>query len=190
MLLSRSLKLAVLGLALISGGCDRESRETAQPQPSEGAPARPKAFDRSHKGSRLPDFTLKDAQGNTMQLADFKGKPLLLNLWATWCAPCVVELPTLDKLAASGGDRLHVLTVSQDMGEPEKVAAFLKDRGITRLQPWLDPENDLSFHYATGILPTTILYDAQGREVWRFVGEHDWNAPETAARLAEATGGS
>lgn len=172
---------------MISGGCDRESRETPQPQASEGVVAQPKTFDRSHKGSELPDFTLTDAQGNTVQLADFKGKPLLINLWATWCAPCVVELPTLNALATSRGDTLNVVTVSQDMAQTEKVAAFLTERGLTHLQPWLDPDNDLSFHYVTGILPTTILYDAQGQEVWRFVGEHDWNAPETAARLAEAT---
>ena len=193
MLLSRSLKLAVLGFALIAGGCDRESRETAQPQAADGAAAGSKPagtfdrshFDRSHRGTQLPDFVLSDTLGNKIRLADFRGKPLLLNLWATWCAPCVVELPMLDRLAGSKAGALKVLTVSQDTGQPEKVAAFLKDRGIRQLEPWLDPENNLSFHYATGTLPTTVLYDAQGREVWRFVGGHDWTGGDTAAMLAE-----
>ena len=189
MLLSRSLKLAVLGLALIAGGCDRQSGEKAQQQPSDStAPAAPAGtFDRSHKGSQLPDFTLSDAQGHKLPLQSLKGQPLLLNLWATWCAPCVVELPMLDKLAADRAGTLKVLTVSQDM-QTDKVAAFLKDRGLSHLEPWLDPDNDLSFHYATGTLPTTVLYDAQGREVWRFTGGHEWTGQETEVMLAEGIG--
>jgi len=126
----------------------------------------------------MPDLTLKDPAGNRI------GKPTLINLWATWCAPCVKELPTLDALATKG--QLRVLTVSQDSGDAAKVGQFLKDKGVARLEPWLDPDNDMSFHYATGTLPTSVLYDAQGREVWRFVGENDWSSPAAAALLAEA----
>jgi len=129
-------------------------------------------------------MTLADPAGGKLALAGLAGKPFLVNLWATWCAPCVTELPTLDKLAASGA--IRVITVSQDSGEPGKVGQFLKDKALPHLQPWLDPANDLSFHYATGTLPTTVLYDSRGREVWRFVGEHDWSSQETAAILAEA----
>lgn len=191
MLLSRSLKVAVLGLSFVIAGCDRQGNEATQPQasPQANAPAGKGAeltgtIDRSKKGSRLPDFTLKDPAGKALRLPELTGKPLLVNLWATWCAPCVVELPMLETLAGEG--RVRVLTVSQDMGQPEKVAAFLTDRGLTKLEPWLDPQNDLSFHYATGTLPTTILYDAEGREVWRFVGGHDWTKPEARALIEEA----
>ncbi|MFA7586029.1 MAG: TlpA disulfide reductase family protein, partial [Novosphingobium sp.] len=176
MLLSRSLKLAVLASAVVAAGCDRQGSDSAQPQatPSasanSAAPAVPKgAIDRSHKGSLMPELVLSDPAGRQLRLSTLKGKPVLVNLWATWCAPCVTELPMLDTLAGQG--KLRVLTVSQDMGEPEKVAAFLADRKLTALEPWLDPQNDLSFHYGTGTLPTTILYDAQGREIWRFIGE-------------------
>lgn len=143
-----------------------------------------KGIDRTHRGSLAPTLTVVDPTGRKLALASLVGKPFLINLWATWCAPCVTELPTLDRLAAS--DRIRVITVSQDSGEPAKVGQFLKDKGLARLEPWLDPENDLSFHYATGTLPTTVLYDSQGREVWRFVGEHDWASADTAALLAEA----
>ena len=194
MLLSRSLKLAFLGLALTAPvlltGCDRQSGKAAQPAASasaDGSAASGEsgaALDRSHKGSQLPDMTLADIAGKKLNLASLKGKPLLINLWATWCAPCVAELPQLDRLAASG--RLRVLTVSQDSGKPEEVAKFLKDRGVTTLEPWLDPANDLIAQYNAGTLPTSILYDATGREVWRFIGPRDWDSAETAALLAEA----
>jgi thiol-disulfide isomerase/thioredoxin len=142
-------------------------------------------MDRSHKGSALPDFTFKDPAGKEIRLSSLKGKPLLINLWATWCGPCVLEMPMLEKLAATG--EVKVLTVSQDMGQPEKVAAFFTERGFKALQPWLDPEGELATHYAASTLPTTVYYDAQGREVWRFVGGHDWGNAETTAMLAETS---
>ncbi|MBW8753986.1 MAG: TlpA family protein disulfide reductase [Sphingomonadales bacterium] len=186
---SRSLNLAVLGLAIAVGGCNRESGDTAQPQASASASAVPEgltgAIDRSHKGSALPDFTLTDATGKQVKLASFKGKPLLVNLWATWCAPCVIELPMLDKLAGDKAGRLKVLTVSQDMTNTDKVAPFLAGKGLTQLEPWLDPKNDLAFQYDAGTLPTTVFYDAAGKEVWRYVGGHDWTSTETAKMLAE-----
>jgi thiol-disulfide isomerase/thioredoxin len=189
LLLSRSLKTVVLGCALLSpvflGGCDRQSGENAQPQPSQSANETLRGvIDRSHAGTPLPDFTLTDSQGGKLELQSLTGKPVLINLWATWCAPCVVELPMLDSIAADSASELKVLTVSQDM-QPDKVAGFLSERGLDRLEPWLDPDNDLSFHYGTGTLPTTILYDADGREVWRFIGAHDWTSSESAEMLAE-----
>lgn len=193
MLFSRSLKLVVLGCSLLAmAGCDRQggagaqgdSSATATPAAVAGPATPAKGIDRSHKGSAAPTMTLADPAGRKLAFAGLAGKPFLVNLWATWCAPCVTELPTLDKLAAGGAVR--VITVSQDSGEPARIAAFLKDKGLAHLEPWLDPQNDLSFHYNTGTLPTTVLYDSRGREVWRFVGEHDWSSAETAALLAEA----
>jgi thiol-disulfide isomerase/thioredoxin len=191
---SRSLKLTVLGLAVaaasVIAGCDRQSAqdkqpaEAASPAAAAGDVALKGTLDRSHKGSQMPDFTFADPTGKSLRLQTLKGKPLLVNLWATWCAPCVLEMPMLDKLAAQG--KVKVLTVSQDMGQPDKVAEFFKTRGFKALEPWLDPESELSFHYNTGTLPTTVLYDSQGREVWRFVGGHDWGNAETAKMLAEA----
>jgi thiol-disulfide isomerase/thioredoxin len=189
LLSSRSLTLAVLGCALAIGGCHRQSGEQAQPQPSASAAAQPGTptgvLDRSHKGSAIPELTLTDQAGRRAPLAAFKGKPLLVNLWATWCAPCVTELPTLDRLAAARAGSLKVLTVSQDMSQTEKVAPFLAERGFTHLEPWLDPKNDLAFHYGTETLPTTVFYDARGQEVWRYVGGHDWTGAETDRMLAE-----
>jgi thiol-disulfide isomerase/thioredoxin len=141
-------------------------------------------IDRSHKGSQLPDLAFDDAAGRQLRLGALKGEPILINLWATWCAPCIAELPTLDRLAARGD--LKVLTVSQDLQRTEKVAPFLAERGGKRLEPWLDPDNALGSHYAITVLPATVLYDSQGREVWRVLGPLDWSGPEAAELLKEA----
>lgn len=138
----------------------------------------------------MPDFVLKDASGKQAPLASFKGKPLLINLWATWCAPCVAELPALDQLAKDRAGRLTVLAVSQDLdsaggGTDAKVAAFLNERA-PGLAPWRDGENTLAFHYNAQTLPTTIYYDAAGREVWRYTGAREWTSAETATLLDEA----
>jgi thiol-disulfide isomerase/thioredoxin len=180
LLSSRLLTISALALGLLLGGCDRQSGQQAQGEPVAKAAAG--EIDRSRKGSELPDFAFKDAAGREVQLASLKGKPLLINLWATWCAPCIAELPALDRLAARG--QIKVLTVSQDMGQPEKVAAFLQQHGVTRLEPWLDPQNDLGFHYQA-VLPTSILYDAEGREVWRVIGPREWDDAASKALLAE-----
>ena len=197
LLSSPSLKFVALGCAvcaLLLAGCDRQSGDQAQPQATQapGAEAKPAAagaIDRSHQGSVLPAFTLKDPAGQELQLASLKGKPVLINLWATWCAPCVAELPQLDKIA-SDNPGLRVLTVNQDMDKLDKVAPFLKAHGInpgaTGLEPWLNPDNSLTFQFGADTLPATILYNAQGREVWRTLGGRDWTSADTAALLAEA----
>jgi thiol-disulfide isomerase/thioredoxin len=163
-------------------GCDRQSGGQAQGEPASVAAG---PIERRHKGSELPDFTFKDAAGSEIQLKDLKGKPLLINLWATWCAPCVAELPALDRLAVLR--QFKVLTVSQDMAQPERIAPFLKRLGVVQLEPWLDPQNELAFHYGGVSLPTTILYDAKGREVWRVIGPRNWDDDaEVSVLLAEA----
>ncbi len=143
-------------------------------------------LDRSHKGDELPPFTLADPQGQQLRMPGLKGKPVLVNLWATWCAPCIAELPTLNALAGRADTGLTVLTISQDMGDAAKVEAFLKQRGFAQLPAWLDPKGDLAFHYGVQTLPATILYDAEGREVWRYTGGKDWAGAEAAKLLAEA----
>jgi len=190
LLFSRSLTLAFLGCALLAGGCDRQTGGNAQPELSEaaqdgGAQAANK-LDRTHKGTPLPDLTVSDALGEELDLSSLKGRPTLINLWATWCAPCVAELPTLNAIANRADLDLQVVTVSQDMAEPEKVQAFLDQRGLAQLPAWVDAKSDLPFKLGTATLPVTVLYDSEGREVWRYSGDNDWTSPEAITLLSEA----
>lgn len=198
-----SLMLAC-GLTALAG-CDRQSAPAAQPQetPSGAADAAKPGgdasagaseggelqgtLDREHEGEAVPTYTFTDPAGQKLKLSDLKGKPVLVNLWATWCAPCVLEMPMLDKLAGEYAGKLHVVTVSQDMKGAEAVAPFFKEKGFRKLQPWLDPENDLAFYYsAYSVLPTTVLYDAKGKEIWRIAGGYDWSSADAKKLVDEA----
>ena len=142
-------------------------------------------LDRSRAGSPAPATPFEDPEGQPVTLADFRGRPLLLNLWATWCGPCIAEMPTLDALAAREGERLKVLTVSQDHDGRDKVEAFFAKQGYRNLETWLDPELELMTGLKVDTLPTTILYDSNGRELWRVVGMEDWESGRAALLLKE-----
>jgi thiol-disulfide isomerase/thioredoxin len=144
-----------------------------------------KGVHRDSQGKSAPEAAFDDPDGKPVKLADFKGKPVLVNLWATWCAPCVKELPTLDKLAKSGA--ISVVAVSQDTGPHPSVVAFLKEHQISTLKPYQDPNMALSGALGPDtVLPTSILIGADGKEVWRYVGDLDWTSPEAAKLLDEA----
>jgi thiol-disulfide isomerase/thioredoxin len=203
----------LIGLSLAVSGCDKQSGGAAQGAandgaanvattpdevtsdevPSTGNDSGEAVFkhvvDRSHKGEGMPDKSITGPDGKPTTLkAIAAGKPLLVNLWATWCAPCVAELPALDKLAAASAAKgVTVIAVSQDQ-EVAGVAPFWQARKLTTLKSWLDPENALGFHYATGTLPTTILYDAKGKEIARIVGALEWAGPDGQALVKEIGG--
>ena len=148
-----------------------------------------KGTDRSHKGEPAPAVKFNDPDGGEFDLGKFRGTPVLVNLWASWCAPCIRELPTLQQLeqAQAKDGKLGVIAVSQDMAPQGSVEAFLGERDIGRFAAYHDSEMGLSSALGIQILPTTILYDAQGKEVWRYVGDLDWNGEEAKKLLAEAS---
>ncbi|MGW8202055.1 TlpA family protein disulfide reductase [Sphingomonas bisphenolicum] len=144
-------------------------------------------LDRSKAGAPAPDFAFQDPGGGEKTLQDFAGKPILVNLWATWCAPCIAEMPTLDRIAAAYGPKsLAVLTISQDNQGLKAAKPFFAKHDLPHLKAWADPENQLGFHYATGLLPTTVIYDAQGKEMVRVIGAMDWEGPEAKALIDAA----
>ncbi|MEE4205408.1 MAG: redoxin domain-containing protein [Erythrobacter sp.] len=196
-MLRSSFILAAIMLAL--GGCDRAGEGEAQPASAPGAQTGSGdagdaaelagTVTRDQARAPLPDFTVTDPEGNTLDLASLAGQPVLLNLWATWCAPCVVEMPMLDTLAAEMAGELQVVTVSQDIRGAETVAPFFAERGFERLEPWLDPDSELAVRMSDGgQLPLTVLYDASGREVLRVAGGYEWDGEEARALIAEALG--
>ena len=180
------MRLLLIAVALVAlASCHKSSERTAN-QSSAAAPEAPgKGADRSHRGQAAPTTGFNDPDGKPMSLKAFAGKPTLVNLWASWCAPCVKELPTLDRLAQSG--KIHVLAVSEDDGPHPSVVAFLQAHKIATLKPYQDAKMSLSSALGPDtVLPTSILFDANGKEVWRYVGDLDWTSPEAAKLLAEA----
>ena len=179
------MRLLLIPCAFLAlAGCQKSEQQAAN-QTGPAAQAGPvKGVDRSHKGKPAPEATFNDPDGGETSLAEFSGKPVLVNLWATWCAPCVKELPTLDHLAAAKG--ITVVAVSQDSGPHASVEAFLASHKIVNLASYQDPKSSLSGALGPDtVLPTTILYDAQGKEVWRYVGDLVWTSPEAARLIAE-----
>lgn len=125
-----------------------------------------------------PTLEFKMADNQTMTLQDYRGKVVLLNVWATWCPPCVVEMPMLDELQAKrGGDDFQVVTVSNDRIQVEPQDFFIQN-GITHLTPWHDATFSLPAKVGARGLPVSIFYDRKGREVARISGEVDWTQDE------------
>jgi thiol-disulfide isomerase/thioredoxin len=180
------LFLALAGLA----ACDRQKADSQQGAAAAGEQRQ--GVDRSQQGKPAPDTKFNNPDGGEITLAAFKGVPTLVNLWASWCAPCVKELPTLQKLeeAQSLDGQLGVIAVSQDMAPKPSVDAFLASKAISRFAAFHDPQMALSSALGAQILPTSVLFDAQGREVWRYVGDLDWTGKEAAKLLAEAQTGA
>ena len=178
------VSLLCLAAVPMVAGCDRQKEE--QPQaPASGQET--KGVDRAHKGEAAPAVRFKDPDGGDFDLTKFKGTPVLVNLWASWCAPCIKELPTLQKLEELQAEegRLGIIAVSQDMAPQGSVEAFLAERDLGRFAAYHDEKMSLTEALKVQILPTTILLDAQGREVWRYVGDLDWTGPEAVKLLAE-----
>ena len=186
----RSLIVPLLGLTLL-GGCDKQSSAPPQPVDVAAKPTTPEiagTVDLSHKGEPMPIVAFDAPNGDKVTLGDFRGRPMLVNLWATWCGPCVAEMPTLDALAVREAERLQVMVVSQDGQGRSLVDEYWNKQSFKMLQPYLDQKSDLGFAFATGIVPTTILYDRDGKEVWRVTGGMNWDGPRANTLLAETLG--
>jgi thiol-disulfide isomerase/thioredoxin len=133
-----------------------------------------------------PELSFLDGQGNARSLEDFRGKVVVLNLWATWCAPCRHEMPSLDRLQAALGDEgLQVLPLSLDRGEVSQIEAFYAEVGLPNLDIYHDPKAAAGRAFAAYGLPTTIVIDREGREIGRLLGPAEWDG-EQAMTLIRA----
>jgi thiol-disulfide isomerase/thioredoxin len=201
MLLEPELRVSIALILMLLAACDKGTlpKEQAQADAAtagaklagaeiglESANGMRATLSYKFAGQAAPSAAFSGADGRDVTLSDFAGRPLLVNIWATWCAPCKAEMPTLDALAALEEGRISVIAVSQDLEGRKPVAAFFKQAGIANLEPYTDADNLLLAAFNNQIaLPTTILYDSDGKEVWRVAGGVEWDDAEMAKLLNE-----
>ncbi len=135
----------------------------------------------------LPDLAFQDGTGKALKLSDWKGRVALVNLWATWCAPCRKEMPDLAKLEKEmGSDQFEVVAISVDRKGADASAAFLKETGVDNLKLYVEPSTKIVNDVQSAGLPASILVDRQGRELGRILGPAAWASPEAQALVKAA----
>lgn len=142
----------------------------------------------------LASLAFNDASGTPKTIADFKGRTVLLNLWATWCAPCRAEMPALDRLQAEAGSPdFEVVAVNVDLGDPGKPEAFLNEIGVAALARYRDPTmkifNDLKTRGLAFGMPTTLVIDKAGCQIGALHGPAEWDSEDAKALIATARAG-
>lgn len=194
---TKQVRFALVGLALAlafgggmlvatlgSDGRLSYTEPRGNPSPTPSAPAGQFPLAAPEQRRPLPAFAFADAEGRPLRLADFAGKVMLVNLWATWCPPCIAEMPDLDALQARlGGDRFQVVAVSLDRGGIAQVQRWFERNEIGALAAYAaDPAQ-----FGNALLPTSLLVDGRGRVAWHGTGIRDWSDADAAikALLAE-----
>lgn len=144
----------------------------------------PKNFVQHDAPKPVASISFEDSQKRSLSLIDFKGKVVVLNIWATWCGPCRAEMPALDRLqAALGGRDFEVVPVSIDRGGIDLVKKFYTENGVHSLAMYVDTSGQAVRKLTAVGVPTTLVIDRAGNEVGRIVGPAEWDAPEVAEFL-------
>lgn len=194
---------ALIGFAAVYGTFGQPDNKSGSPQsattnaalPSGSATASPlggaakgslAAFVYKNPPGELAEVKFVDAKGEARTLSDFKGKTILLNLWATWCAPCREEMPSLDRLQQDlGSDKFEVVALAVDRGGVEAARKFLESINVTNLGLYVDQTGRSGPALKAVGMPTTILIGPDGREIGRLPGPAEWDSAD-AKRLVEA----
>ena len=136
------------------------------------------------KAIKVPDIEFIDQSGKKISNANFYGQVSVINLWATWCPPCVKELPSIDRLAKIvSQDHIKIYAVSQDRAGNKIVPAYFQKLNLKNLIIFLDNQASLMAAFRTPVLPTTIIIDKKGMDIARLVGEINWDSPEVVSYL-------
>lgn len=152
--------------------------------PEEPAVVAPRNFLMRASPVAVPALEFSDGEGHSRAPADFRGKVVLLNIWATWCLPCRKEMPTLDRLqAALGGNDFEVVALSIDRGGVKRVKKFFNEIGVQHLAVYVDLSRKANYALDVEGLPATLLIDRRGLELGRISGPAEWDAPEMVAFL-------
>lgn len=131
-----------------------------------------------------PDVSFVAGDGSEHHLKDFLGHGMVINLWATWCAPCIEELPSLARLSKMlAPDDIAVLPLSSDRGGARTVAAYFQEHGISGLPVLLDPHSEAAHAWHVRGIPTSFVIDKRGRQVAKLEGSADWSTPAAAALI-------
>ena len=164
-----------VALALLFALAAASAAEQDALKPGEFIPASPP--------QPAPEVSFTDLKGNWVAIADFKGKLVLINLWATWCQPCLKEMPSLERLQAQFDGKLTVAAVSEDRGGAKQVAPFVEKLELHKLKVYLDPKSEVGHAFAVRGLPTSIVIDAEGRVVGRVEGAAEWDSDKMLSVL-------
>lgn len=177
-LITRRAALAVGGTLAVTGVPGKPHAETL--------PSFARKLTLTDPPAQPPETTFYDAEDDPHTLAAFKGRGMVINFWATWCAPCVAEMPALAELArALAPHDVAVLPLSSDRGGAPTVRGWLEGRGLQALPVLLDPKGTMARAWGVRGLPTTVIIDRQGRDRARLEGAVDWAAPDVAKRILE-----
>jgi thiol-disulfide isomerase/thioredoxin len=125
-----------------------------------------------------PTISVVDLAGNTVSLSDFAGRPVLINFWATWCEPCLREMPSLERMQSRLGDKITVVAISEDRGGSKTVEPFINKLGLKSFKTYLDPKSDAGRAFKVAGLPTSFLIDREGRVLGRVEGAAEWDSPK------------
>jgi thiol-disulfide isomerase/thioredoxin len=136
-----------------------------------------------------PAISFVDLTGDTVSLAEFAGKFVLVNLWATWCEPCLREMPSLDRMQRHLADKITVVAISEDRGGSETVAPFIDKLGLKSFKTYLDPKSAAGRAFKVEGLPTSFLIDREGRVLGRVEGAAEWDSPKLLEVLKSFLGG-
>ena len=182
---SRRLRaaLAIAGVAILGASISGVFRTIGERAASPGAGPQT-VVGWASAPQPLPEIRFQDGDGKPYTLSDFRGKVVLLNVWATWCAPCRKEMPALDRLQQKlGGPAFEVVALSINSGGAAIVRQFYDDIGIRSLALYVDPSMEASGKLHTIGIPTTLLLDREGRERRRKIGPAEWDSPEIIESL-------
>ena len=164
--------LLLLALTAPAPAADRADTGVALGQFSPAAPPLP-----------APEVAFTDIKGNPAGFAGLRGKPVVVNLWATWCQPCLREMPSLERLQEKLAGKLTVAAISQDRGGEKAVTPYLAKLGLDKVRIYLDPKSEVGKAFGVRGLPTSIVLDAEGREVGRVEGAAEWDSATMLAVL-------
>jgi len=137
-----------------------------------------------------PAISLADTNGHSVELSELRGKLVLVNLWATWCEPCLREMPSLERLQSRLGERIAVLAVSEDRGGNKTVEPFSAKLGLKSVKIYIDPKSEVGHAFGARGLPTSFLIDREGKVLGRVEGAAEWDSPKILGVLEPLLSGN